>query len=214
MTKLSRRSSSIVYLTFVHLLLLVAVSADSQTGKSKAQPYLEDGRVSYISGALQAFNTTKLQRIHNTESYINAIDRNNCQSNLSSLRSECMLNYAKENCQSLRGKQAKNACQHYSDIIIVNKLSESNFIDKSERYRIAKNAADGDIRKAMSTRLQQKYARIVTQYALSSWSDCGAEDMPCQASGVDKFCLDYTNRESLSWQYCVGAMVWFMGTAK
>ncbi|VUD41731.1 hypothetical protein TDB9533_00549 [Thalassocella blandensis] len=177
------------------------------------QPYLEQGRRAYIGEAFQAFNNTSIQSLHNTESYIYAVDRNNCQSNLSSLRLECMMNYAKENCQSLRGAPAQKACEKYSDIVIVNKLSESNFISKAERYRIAKSATDGDVKQAMMARLQQKYARIVTLFAMSDYSDCKPEDTACLAQGLDQFCLDYTNRESLSWQYCVSAAVWFMGTA-
>ncbi len=206
-------------LGFVLVGLFLSLSALTEEQAQDDQPYLKQSRVEYITGATEAFNNTKLQSIYNTESYIHAIDRNNCQSNLSSLRLECLVNYAKENCQSLRGKRAQMACQQYSDIIIVNKLSEAQFIDKSERYRIAKNAAGGDVRTAMNARLQQKYARIATRFALSELSNCkdtkqADTSLECLADGIDNFCLDYTNRESLSWQYCVGALVWFLGTSQ
>lgn len=178
------------------------------------QPYLQQGRVDYISGAIDAFENTKLQRIHNTENYIYAIDRNSCQSGLTNLRMQCMLNYAQENCRSLTNNKAKVACRYYSDIIVVNKLSEPYFLDKNERYRIAKNAKSNEVHEAMAARLQQKYAGIATRFALYDHPDCTDDDLECRARAIDTFCLAYTNSESLSWQYCVAALVWFIGTVK
>jgi hypothetical protein len=178
-----------------------------------SEPYLDDNRVAYISSVLQAFSKTKLQDIFNAYSYISVVDNNNCRSSLSDLRVECLLSFAEKNCKEMSSAELKDRCELYSDIIIVNKLSEKAFIDRSERYRILKNAGY-DHRTAIANRLQQKYARIVTQFSLTEAAKCDNNDIECLAKGLDQFCLDYTNSQSLSWQYCVSATLWFIGTSK
>lgn len=178
-----------------------------------SKPYLDNNRVAYISSALQAFSQTQLQDVLNAYRYINVVDNNNCRSSLSDLRVECLLSFANKNCKEMRSAQLKDHCELYSDIIIVNKLSENAFIDRTERYRILKNAGY-DHRTAIANRLQQKYARIVTQFSLTKAAKCDKNDFECLAKGLDQFCLNYTNSQSLSWQYCVSATLWFIGTSK
>ena len=162
---------------------------------------------------MQAFNETPIHNIVNTYRYINVIDKNNCRSSLSDLRVECLLSYAKKNCREAGGAELKNNCELYSDIIVVNKLSENTFVNRSERYRMLKNTSS-DYRTVMAGRLQQKYAKIVTHFSLTEGSDCDNDDVQCLARGLDKFCLEYTNTQSLSWQYCISASLWFIGTTK
>jgi hypothetical protein len=178
-----------------------------------SETYLRENRVAYVSKVLQAFGKTKIHDIHNTYSYINVVERNNCRSNLSDLKAECLLSFAKENCTEAGSVESKDNCELYSDIIIVNKLSENVFVTRSERYRMLKNSSK-DFRTAMAGRLQQEYSRLVTHFSLTEGSDCDNEDFECLGKGLDQFCLDYTNRESLSWQYCMSASLWFIGTSK
>jgi hypothetical protein len=193
------------------LIFSVAMMAGSICYAS--EPYLDNNRVAYISSILQAFSKTKLQDIFNAYRYISVVDNNNCRSNLSDLRVECLLSFANQNCKEMSSAELKGRCELYSDIIIVNKLSEKAFIDRTERYRILKNAGY-DHRTAIANRLQQKYARIVTQFSLTEAAKCDDNDFECLAKGLDQFCLDYTNSQSLSWQYCVSATLWFIGTSK
>ena len=66
----------------------------------------------------------------------------------------------------------------------------------------------------LASRIQQKYARIVTHFSISGGADCTTGDFNCMARELDRFCLDYANTESLSWHHCVSASLWMIGTAK
>lgn len=202
------KTSSLTMTTFIILFGMLS-SSNSHAEK----PYLEANRTSYISNVLQAFSETKKNKLFNTYSYINVIENNNCRSSLSDLKVECLLSYAKNNCSTIKNTRSKNNCELYSDIIVVNKLSEKTFVNRTERYRMLKNTRY-DFRTAMSNRLQQKYSRIVTEYFLNRDSDCDNKDFNCLAEGLDTFCLNYTNTRSLSWQYCMSASIWFIGTSK
>ena len=203
-----------LYIKLCAALSLVTVSFCGEAAQPYLEkPYLEENRVAYIEKVLQAFRQTKLQHIINTYSYINAVERNNCRSALSDLKVQCLLSFAKKNCAAAGGVKLRDNCELYSDIIIVNKLSESVFINRSERYRVTRKSSD-DFRTALANRLQQKYGKLVTQFSLTSWSECKKDDLKCLAIGLDKFCLDYTNSKSLSWQYCTSASLWFIGTSK
>ena len=195
------------------ILFLMMLGYGLSYGGEVDQPYLQQNRVTYIEKAIKAFQETKLQNVMNTYRYINVVERNNCRSSLSDLKVECLLSFARKNC-STYGKQAlRDNCELYSDIIIVNELSESTFIKRSERYRVTRHTKE-DFRTVLENRLQQKYGKLVTQYFLTHRSDCDAEDLRCLAKGLDQFCLDYTNAKSLSWQYCTSAALWFIGTSK
>ena len=195
------------------ILLLMMLNAGLSYGSEAAQPYLQENRVTYIEKALKAFQETKLQNIMNTYKYINVVERNNCRSTLSDLKVECLLSFARKNCSTYGKQTLRDNCKLYSDIIIVNTLSESVFIKRSERYRVTRNTKD-DFRTALTNRLQQKYGKLVTDFYLTDWSECGNADLRCMAKGLDQFCLDYTNAKSLSWQYCTSASLWFIGTSK
>jgi len=193
------------------LLILSGLLLSSYSYADK--PYLQKNRIAYISNVLQAFSETPVNTIINTYSYINVIENNNCRSSLSDLKVECLLSYAKNNCKETRSVKSKSNCELYSDIIVVNKMSEKTFVNRTERYRMLRNT-NYDFRTSMTNRLQQKYSRIVTEYFLNREENCGNKDFRCLAQELDEFCLAYTNTHSLSWQYCMSASLWFIGTSK
>lgn len=197
------------------ILLYISLLAPLAVGTScyANEPYLEKNRVAYIEKILKAFSETTMLNIYNTYSYIYVVEKNNCRSSMPDLRAECLLSYAKINCGETGSAELKHNCELYSDIIVVNKLSENIFVNRSERYHMLENTRD-DFRTTLDTRLQQKYARIVTQFSLTEEADCESKDFGCLAKGLDQFCLDYTNTQSLSWQYCMSASLWFIGTSK
>jgi hypothetical protein len=191
------------------ILTILMFSSSSYANK----PYLDKSRVAYISNVMQAFDETTLHDIFNTYSYINIVETNYCRSSLSDLGTECLMSYAKKNCSETGGSESSASCELYSDVIVVNKLSEKDFIGRAERYRMLKNTSD-DFRTAMANRLQQKYAKIVTHFSLTDGAECDNDDFDCLAKGLDQFCLDYTNKQNLSWQHCVSASLWFIGISK
>ena len=193
----------------VILFALFSLSAPTQA----EEPYLRSSRVNYILTILQAFEKSKMSAIYNTFRYINVIDRNSCRSAISSLKTECLLNFANNNCSEIKNASTRENCHLYSDVIVTNKMSESSFIGTSERYRILRKS-HGDFKKILTDRLHQKYAGIVTLFSMSDYSDCQSNDSSCLANGLDQFCLDYTNSNDLSWQYCVAASLWFIGTSR
>lgn len=197
---------------YIQLSLFLVLSLLGGAGMAE-QPYLKKNRVNYIEKTLKAFQETKLQNIINTFRYINVVERNNCRSSLSDLKVECLLSFARKNCSTYSKKELRDNCELYSDIIVVNKLSESVFIKRSERYRVTRNSRE-DFRTALTNRLHQKYGKLVTHFYLATGSDCEDGSRRCLAKKLDRFCLDYTNAKSLSWQYCTSAALWFIGTAK
>jgi hypothetical protein len=198
---------------YIELPIILTCCLTLSSGSYAEQPYLQQNRVAYITGVLRAFSETKLHDLLNTNSYINVVEKNNCRSSMSDLKVECLLSYARKNCEATASIQLRGSCELYSDIVVVNKLSENVFIKRTERYHMLKNTSD-DYRTAMASRLSQKYARIVTTFSLTEGSDCDNADFDCLARGLDQFCLDYTNTQSLSWQYCMSASLWFIGTSK
>lgn len=195
------------------LIIVLFIMLWSNVGFVQEQPYLKDNRVNYIANILAAITSANLQDILNVESYISVVDRNNCSSSLSSLRTQCLIQYASDNCKSLRQQSEQSKCELYSDTIVANRLSESVFIPRSERYRLLKNSR-GNSRDVLRNRLEQKYSRLVTQFALPLQDECKLDDYPCVAEQLDSFCLDYTNKQNLSWQYCTSAIIWFIGTSR
>lgn len=198
-----------IYFKFCIAACILFMKVVSATDK----PYLTQDRVNYVEQVLSAIVNANIQSIYNTQSYINVVDRNNCTSSLSNLRAECLIQSASSNCQGLRSVSDKTQCELYSDIIVVNKLSENVFIPRSERYRILKNNT-GDTREVIVNRLEQKYSRLVTQFSLSPMAECDSGDYRCLAEGLDTFCIEYSNKKDLSWQYCMSAIAWFIGTSR
>lgn len=192
---------------FTVMLLVTAVDAGAR------QPYLEDNREHYIASVLTAFDETDLTTINNTYRYIDVVRRNNCRSSASDLRADCLLSYARKNCETAGSALEVKHCALYSDVIVVNKLNEGVFIGRSERFGIMRGKR-GKYRDVVASRIQQKYARIVTHFSISGGADCSAGDFNCMARELDKFCLDYANTESLSWHHCVSASLWMIGTAR
>jgi len=212
MSRMYRYSKLTAQLNFALSLMMVSIVSVAAEQPNN-EPYLAQNRVSYIEKVLMAFRETKLQHIINTYRYINVVERNNCRSTLSDLKVQCLLSFARKNCSALNSEKRRDNCALYSDIVVVNKLSEHAFIDRYERYHVTRNSGD-DFRAALTNRLQQKYGSLVTDFSLTPWSDCEKDNTKCLAAGLDQFCLDYTNSKSLSWQYCVSASLWIIGTSR
>ena len=145
-----------------------------------------------------------------TYNYIYAVERNQCQAPLRSLKIGCLLEAARRNCRQRKG-EARRRCRLVSDTIVANRFSEPRFLSRATRYRIMKEHRD--YRAQLLAELRRRYARLVTDLYLRVpvAVDRSAATL---ASAIDTYCLDITaRRRRLSWSHCVGAVVWFVGTS-
>jgi len=194
-------------LAFAVILIILGMS------ESFSEEIYEQGnRKSYIQESLDALRHTDSKIVVDVHNYISAIERNNCRSSIESLKIECLLSAAKSNCEEKRTESLKKKCDLFSDIIVINKLSGKNFLSRRERYRMMKTSQN--YRKTLLKELRRKYAEVATDFSLTNRSDCKSTDTKCLAEGIDQFCLGYADFKDLSWQYCVGALVWFIGTSE
>ena len=128
-----------------------------------------------------------------------------------------LLQEAKRHCDSMRPAIERKYCHLYADILVVNRLSEGEFLDRSEKYRIMNKYRD--YRKQIGKELLYKYAEIVAEFKISGELDASwlEEELPPNqklAAGIGDFCTEFSNRSKMSWQSCVGAVVWFIGISQ
>ncbi|MEZ4269957.1 MAG: hypothetical protein R3C68_00490 [Myxococcota bacterium] len=150
-------------------------------------------------------------KLEDAYNYVSAMQGTRCRSSFARLRVQCLIEIAHDNCRDRRGN-AKDDCLLYSDVIVVNHLSEDEFISPEQRYRIMRDHRD--YRPRLRTALDREYAALTTRLILSIDDICKADDYPCLSKHIDTFCLDYADKHNISWQYCVAAMLWSVGTAE
>jgi hypothetical protein len=183
------------------IVLLAVVSA---TG------YEPDDRVEYIQRLLDAVKATDRTKLTNTRNYIHVVDRNQCRSAYTDLRTSCLLEAAKRNCYQRRGRRkARQKCRLVTDVIVTNKLGEKELIDTQTKYRIM--SATKEYRLELRKELWRRYAELAAEFSLSRFYSEKDDEL---AAGIDGYCLQSVDRRGLSWQYCVAALVWFVGTSE
>jgi hypothetical protein len=166
-------------------------------------------RADHIAGLLDAIRTSDPGTLLETSKYIRAVERNNCQAAEQSLRVGCLLEAASLNCKQLQG-QAQERCRRISDVIMTNLLSEEFFIPKQARLQIMNKHQDA--RAALARELDRRYAMLVTEFAMSDHFPGSTASSAAVATGLDRFCRETADRERVSWQYCVAAVIWVIGT--
>ena len=163
-----------------------------------------------IERTLVALRSMGIREREDTYNYIYAVERNQCQAPLRSLKIGCLLEAARRNCRQRRG-EARRRCRLVSDTIVANRFSESRFLSRATRYQIIK--AHRDYRAQLLAALRKRYAQLVTDLYLKAPVSVDAS-AAVLAAAVDGYCLDVAGqRRRLSWSHCVAAVVWFIGTS-
>jgi hypothetical protein len=176
-------------------------------GVAHAEP--AKARAGYVAELIDAIRATDRATLANTRQYIQIVERNKCQAPEMTLRVGCMLEATGQNCKQLpAGKRAQ--CQHASDVIAANQLSERLFVPNNVRYQVM--SKPGDARTAIARELHRRYALLVSELAMSKYFPGPRADSKALATGIDGFCTDVAGTRDLSWQYCVAAIVWFVAT--
>ena len=176
---------------------------------SASSLYNPENRQAYVAEALEAMWSTQTQSLENVFSYMSVVEKNQCRSSIERLKLDCLIEAAKQNCKSIGRKHKKN-CAHYSDISVINKMGENSFLPLRKKYKIMKNFKD--FQKQIHSEVLNEYSKVALEFSFSKHSQCKkTRDTKCLATGMDKFCLIYGDKKDLSWQYCVGAIVWIIG---
>lgn len=191
------------------VIAAVAIAALGAPARGDVPSPGVDQRVAYIAGLLDAIAATDRGELTSTSNYIYAVERNKCQAPVESLHVGCLLEAAARNC-SQRPGAARARCERVSDTIITNRLSERAFLSEDDRYRLMENQRD--YRAAFERELLARYALVVAELVTSRHFPGSAVDSPALAAGIEGFCRALSGRRALSWQYCVAAIVWFVGT--
>ena len=205
---MGHRVVSIALMAFLSL-----VSLD----EAQSSIYEESRLQEYIENTLDAILKTDSNTLANADEYVQAIAHSRCSSSRLALKVECLIQEAKGYCNALRQALGQKNCQLYTDILVVNRLSEGTFINSSEKYKIMSKYKD--YRKQIGKELLYKYAAIVAEFKISgeleeSWFGDKLPPQKKLALGIKNFCSEFSNRNKISWQSCVGAVVWFIGISQ
>jgi hypothetical protein len=201
------------FLTIALTILLSWVSLE----EAQASIYEESRLQQYLEDTLDAILKADSKALRNADEFVQAIARSRCRSSHRALRMECLIQEAKRYCNAIRQATEKKYCHLYADILVVNRLSESAFLDRSDKYRIMSKYKD--YRSQIGEELLYKYAAIVAEFKISgeiqeSWLEDELPPNQKLAVGIRNFCSDFSNRNKMSWQSCVGAVVWFIGISQ
>jgi hypothetical protein len=187
----------------------VCVTALCAPARADAPSPGRDQRVAYIAGLLDAIESTEHTELTNTSTYIYTVERNKCQAPVESLRVGCLLEAAARNCRQ-RPAAAQKRRERASDVIITNRLSETQFLPEDVRYQLMDNHRD--YRSAFERELEGRYAVLVAELVTSPHFPGSRADNTALSAGIEGYCRELAGRQALSWQYCVAAVVWFIGT--
>ena len=199
---------------FVLPVLALALALALPTRAAEATPKPLDARVAHITALLDAVRKSDRDSLANTVKYIQIVERNKCQAPEQSLRVGCVVEAAAQSCrQSAPGGAAaalRERCILVSDVVATNQLAEAVFLPKDVRYAIMNKYTD--YRTAIAAELSRRHALLVTDFVSSAHFPGVGADTGALARGIDGYCREVAGKERLSWQYCVAAAVWFIGT--
>ncbi len=186
-------------------IVLIVVAALSEAS------YDRDNRVQYMVGLLDAIRATALADLENGLVHVEVLSRSVCRSQLPSARMRCLIDEVKKFCGLLKRKDHRTRCGLYYDVLILNKLNESQFISLRDRYRVMRQQSRS-YSEAIQRELSYRYGALVTEMMLSPHYQGTQTDL---ARAIDGFCSDLNDVGRLTWQGCAGALVWFIaGTRK
>lgn len=192
-------------------LALVLVLCSFAPALADAPPLAarREQRVAYIAKLLDAIRASDPTTVADMAKYITAVERNNCRAPEQNLRVGCLLEAVAQNCRQ-RDPVLRERCQRVSDLIVTNRLSEPIFIPKDVRYQLLNEHRDYKV--ALTRELRAQYAVRVAELSMSRHFPGVGAGEGALAAGIDGYCTDVSGTRELSWQYCVAAIVWFVGT--
>ncbi len=190
---------------FTAAFFVVYVGAANAQDSTDSE-YTVEKRIDTISKGLAAVKQLDPNTQNNLISYIHNMAKTACRGNSASLQANCLIEAGRRNCRQMRKTLTDGACNLATDVIIVNRLSESQFLSSREKYRVARKAKKARI--AIENAIRLRHATLVTEFRLSPFFSSGEI-----AEKIDNFCQDGAKNRGISWQHCTAALVWFIGTS-
>jgi hypothetical protein len=185
---------------------LSLIAATIVSASARADTYSENERRAYVQGALEALQQTPRSALDNLQQFVRILERNSCRGGYGAMTISCLQEEARRNCEATH----KRHCPVLSDIAVVNKLNEKQFVTREELFRSARQSSGPG--SAQLRLLNRKYALLTTEFLLLAHGACQTSE--CLARELDGYCLQNADVKNLSWQACVGAAAWFIGTSR
>jgi hypothetical protein len=193
-------SMKFAFYSALAFVILQVARADDGAIYARAQ------RQERIHASLEAMRASPPEQLENLDGYLSSVARGACRSNDDSLRVACLEDHARRNCASVPGSAAKARCAVLSDLVVVNRLNEKQFVSREERI--------GNQGAAYTKLLARKQALLVTELLLLSQASCPDDGVGCLSEAIDDYCLKNADQKGVPWQGCVAAITWFMGTSR
>ena len=138
------------------------------------------------------------------------VEQNQCRAPLLSLKVDCLLEAARQNCRD-KYETAQSACEQASDVMISNRLGATALISRTERLDLLESQGRRGFRQALENLLRTRYAGLVVEMSMSvEPAALGDDQLPAT---IDSYCRTVSGTRELSWQHCASAVVWFVATA-
>ena len=196
-------------MTLKSLLIAAALLLLPASGQTQGV-YASESRTQYIAQALAALRDTPDEALRNLYKYIHVVERNGCRAPTESLRLDCMLEAARRNCKQ-PDATARERCDRISDVMVINRLGEEDFIPKRVAHKIMEGQSD--YRGALLDELRDQYAELVTELSTVSGEAQQLADAGKLPKAIDAYCVSHAPARNLTWQQCTAAIVWFIGTS-
>ena len=172
--------------------------------------YEPASRGEYVRQIITAFKNTSRQDLTNIYQTVSLIEKNQCKSLFDNLTLSCLEVEITKNCNGIQGG-FKRDCPLVSDVIIVNRVNEKYFVTANEKIKISENNANYGA--ALGQALRRRYSLLATEFIFLSSRACKESDASCLAGEINEYCTKNADSKSLSWQSCVSALAWFIGTS-
>ena len=187
------------------IVLIVQLLAFSTQAVAEKISFAQADRESYLEESLKAFDKAKASYINDLYKYLRIVRTNNCVPVVKQLGIQCMIETAQKYCRS-----QKKECRLVSDIVTATLLEEPRIVNRRLKSKIAKSTK-GSIQDAINEEMKRHYSIIALDLIASDHWDCKPTDFACLAKSIHRYCEDYSDSKSGSWQGCASGLVWYIG---
>jgi hypothetical protein len=187
-------------LTFITAISLCTGAAWGESS------YTRSARRAYLSQVLDAATVMAAPQRRTLRAWVHSRALSRCRAGFEGLSTSCLHRAAKKHCERKKLKK-QTSCSLVADLIVVNELSEREFVGKAERYRLMQEP-DG-FRAAILVELAGRYAELALEMALSpAYRRSGGNVLVA----TDEFCVARARHSTQHWQRCSAAIVWHVAT--